>query len=95
MTYVKLEPGWLAKQLERTRMRTNTSNVEDELFEIDLFYHFETQEAIKVSEFGVEENAFWLPFSQIQIDEKKRSKSGDMIYHVSMPEWLAQKKDLI
>jgi hypothetical protein len=48
--------------------------------------------AILVSDDGDEDNAVWLPRSQIEYDEKARK--GDVIT-VTLHEWLAKDKGLI
>ena len=62
----------------------------DQLIEIEMQMHSHTQKAILVSDDGNDDNAVWLPVSQIQT----RSKGGARMI-VTMPEWLAMKEGLI
>ena len=61
-----------------------------EFIEIEMQMHSFTQKAILVSDNGNEDNAVWLPVSQIQT----RDKGGARMI-VTMPEWLAMKEGLI
>ena len=59
-------------------------------YELDLFLHHETEKAIKVSDSGDEEDAVWLPRSQVQIMYQR-----DDLITVVMSEKLAQEKELV
>ena len=61
-----------------------------DLIEIEMQMHSHTQKAILVSDDGNDDNAVWLPVSQIQT----RDKGGARMI-VTMPEWLAMKEGLI
>jgi hypothetical protein len=55
--------------------------------------HHETAKAILVSETGDKDDAFWLPFSQIEIlgcDE-----NDETVVILDVPRWLAEKNNLI
>ena len=73
---------------ERTKENEEMSN--SELIEIEMQMHSSTQKAILVSDDGNDDNAVWLPLSQIQT----RQKGGARMI-VTMPEWLATKEGLI
>lgn len=58
--------------------------------ELELYLHSETERAVLVSEDGDAGNSVWLPKSQIEVDHDE-----DGFVLVTIPEWLARKKDLI
>lgn len=62
-----------------------------DLIDVTVSLHHQTEKAILVSDDGDEKKAVWLPLSQIEVTETK--KSG--IVEVALPEWLAEKKGLI
>lgn len=59
------------------------------LHDFTLYVHHETPAALRVSETGEDRDAFWLPKSQIEYEEK-----GASYVLVTMPEWLAREKEL-
>lgn len=61
-----------------------------DLVDLTLQLHHETDKAILVSDDGEQDNAVWVPKSQVEIERKK----GGLV-EVTMPEWLAQEKELI
>jgi hypothetical protein len=65
------------------------SLVNQKIIDISLHYHGESEKAIKVSENGDVEKAFWLPKSQIEYEEKNGTAE------VTLPVWLAKEKGII
>lgn len=63
------------------------------LVEMTLWLHTETDMAWGVSVDGDEEQMVWIPKSQGFQNEKKSKK--DPIYEFAIPEWLAEKEDLL
>ena len=61
-----------------------------EMIEIELHIHHETELAVLVSPDGFEDDAVWLPFSQIMVDHHNPEYGTFQI-----PEWLAEEKGLI
>ena len=63
-----------------------------------LHLHHETSSAWKVSESGDEDDAFWLPKSQVTTDERNhlRNRSGlsERAYEFEIPDWLATERGL-
>ena len=59
--------------------------------DIEVTLHAETALAILVSDDGDEDNAVWLPKSQIEYSPRIQ---GDII-NLTIPEWLATDKGLI
>ena len=62
-----------------------------ELVDLDLIMRHETPDAIQVSLDG-DPPYVWLPKSQIEYDKKENTRRT---YQVTLPEWLAQDKELI
>jgi len=60
------------------------------LTDLTLHKHRSTEKAILVSDDGNEENAVWLPRSQIEVEVKQGN-----IVEVTLPEWLAKEKELV
>lgn len=56
-----------------------------------LHEHYRTTKAILVSHDNEEDNAVWLPFSQIDVEEEL----AESIIVIRMPEWLVRDKGLI
>ena len=54
--------------------------------------HHETDKAILVSETGDKDDAFWLPWSQVEI--MGGDPNDDTIVILDVPRWLAEKHDL-
>jgi hypothetical protein len=65
-----------------------------DLTDLLLFEHHRTAAAILVSDTGEEKKAVWLPLSQVEI-EPKPGKPGGREVIVTLPQWLAQQKELI
>ena len=61
-----------------------------DLLDMTLHLHFKTDKSIKVSDDGDEDNAVWLPLSQIELEPK-----GGALVEVTLPEWLAIEKGLV
>lgn len=61
-----------------------------DLTDLTLQLHVETAKAILVSDDGDPDNAVWLPKSQIEFEKKK----GNLV-EVTMPQWLAEEKELV
>lgn len=61
---------------------------------VDVFMkiHVETPTAVLVSECGDKSKAVWLPKSQVTIS---RSKDKDDEGTITIPEWLAEEKEII
>lgn len=68
---------------------------DNDLIVLELFLHHETPKAMLVSEFGVKEQAVWLPLSQIGVEFQDRQIDELEIIKVTIPEWLAREKGLI
>jgi len=66
----------------------------DELHEVELFFHRETDSAVLVSEFGVRESAVWFPKSQMHRASRYKL-SDETIVKFSAPAWLLQKHAFI
>lgn len=62
--------------------------------EAELHHHFvsDTRDAYRVSTDGDEDSAFWLPKSQAH--RGRRTGRADPVYIFTMPQWLADDKDL-
>ena len=65
-----------------------------DLVDLLLFEHHRTDGAVLVSDTGLEKDAKWLPLSQIEI-EPAPSHSGGREVIVTMPQWLAEQKELV
>jgi hypothetical protein len=63
----------------------------NELTDIMVQLHHETDRAILVSDAGDSEKAVWLPLSQIEFE--KTGKPGIVL--VTLPTWLAKERGLI
>lgn len=61
-----------------------------ETVELTMTIHRTTLRAVLVSDDGEEENAVWLPLSQISIREL-----GGCFSEVTLPGWLAEEKGLL
>jgi hypothetical protein len=61
------------------------------MVELEMQLHAETPQAILVSEDGDEDNAVWLPKSQIESEDNWIP--GEVVVF-SCPQWLAQKRGL-
>lgn len=63
-----------------------------------LYVHHETDSAWKVSECGDEDDAFWLPRSQVTTDEVNQLRNGrglsERAYNFEIPDWLATERGL-
>lgn len=57
------------------------------IIDLHVHIHHKTEKAVLVSDDGDEENAVWLPLSQVELEPRERT--------VTLPEWLAQDKGLI
>jgi hypothetical protein len=63
----------------------------NELTDIEVFVHHRTASAALVSDDGDDDNAVWLPLSQIELDpDVDRGKTT-----LTGPTWLLQSKELI
>jgi hypothetical protein len=60
--------------------------------EITLEIHHETERAYLVSETGNEDDAVWIPKSQIEISDPV--EVGEAV-EITMPEWLAKERGFI
>lgn len=58
--------------------------------ELTMTIHRATLRAVLASDNGEEENAVWLPLSQISIREL-----GGCFSEITLPEWLAEEKGLL
>lgn len=67
----------------------------NELVDLALYVHHETDAAYRVSDDGKDANAVWLPKSQIELVPDGQPKPGAYTAVVTMPVWLAQDKELI
>lgn len=65
-----------------------------DLVDLLLFEHHRTGAAVLVSDTGMEKDAIWLPLSQVEI-EATPSHSGGREVTVTMPQWLAEQKELV
>lgn len=63
----------------------------NDLVDVAMCRHIETDHAILASETGEKADAVWLPKSQIEIENDGHRN----FITVSMPEWLAKEKGLI
>ncbi len=72
--------------------------------DLTMALHYDTGQAVLVSETGEESKAVWLPHSQIEIARHARftkgtNKAGQTVslpvLTVTVPEWLAKKQGLI
>jgi hypothetical protein len=61
-----------------------------ELERYTLVKHRETEKAVLVSETGENDDAFWLPYSQIEIIDDE----DDNAVILDVPRWLAEKHNL-
>ena len=62
-----------------------------DLIDIEVYLHVETTKAVFVSDNGNEDEAVWLPKSQIEIEKKPKSRTAT----ITGPEWLMIDKGLI
>lgn len=62
-----------------------------DLIDLTLKLHHATERAVLVSESEDRDKAVWLPLSQIEVTETK--KSG--VVEVTLPEWLAKERGFI
>lgn len=71
-------------------------STEGSYYEGWVFFHHKTEKAIYISKDGKDENAFWLPLSQV-INEAIPVLNKDDILEIEIciPGWLAEKKELI
>lgn len=63
------------------------SNLED----IDVWVHVVTEKAVLVSDTGEEDDAIWLPKSQVQLEDEVVGAQT----RLTAPEWLLQDRGLI
>jgi hypothetical protein len=68
----------------------NGRDMKSDLVDIAGYKRAETGKAILFTDTGDEEDAVWLPKSQIEMDDNK-----DGTVTVTLPEWLAKDKGLI
>ncbi len=61
--------------------------------EVDVHIHHATEKAYLVSADGDEEEAVWIPMSQVDEISPEYRKPG--IYQIDIPQWLAEKEDLV
>lgn len=61
-----------------------------DLVDVLVTMHAETPKAVLVSDTGENDDAVWLPRSQIEIEPAKKG-----LFTVTMPEWLAKDKGLV
>ncbi len=68
----------------------------NDLHDIELYLHWERDLSLLVSDTGIEEQAVWLPTSQIEF-EKIGAAPGARLASVKVtaPEWLLLKKGLL
>ena len=66
-----------------------------DLIDLTLRIHHETEIAILASDDGKPAGAVWLPKSQIEIERFGPERPGAYEAIVTMPEWLAQKGNII
>lgn len=65
-----------------------------DLVDLLLFEHHRTVAAVLVSDTGLEKDAVWLPLSQVEIEPSPSHAQGREVT-VTLPQWLAQEKELI
>ncbi len=65
-----------------------------EILEFTLVYHRETEFALLVSE-TEDSIKIWLPKSQVQVENVETDRYGTCTLEIEIPEWLAEKKELI
>lgn len=63
----------------------------EELYQTELYMHHRTDRAALFSDDGKEDNAKWLPLSQLTMTPANSRRH----FIVTMPEWLAKKNDFI
>jgi len=63
----------------------------EELYQTELYLHHSTGKACLFSDDGEEDNAKWLPSSQLTMTPAKSPRH----FIVTMPEWLAKKSKFI
>jgi hypothetical protein len=68
---------------------------ESDLVDLTMVLHAWTQRAIRVSDTGENEDAKWLPLSQIEVAEAQDTWRRGTKIIVTLPEWLAKKEGLI
>ena len=66
----------------------------DEMVELALTLHGQTDKAYLVSDDGKRENAKWVPRSQVALNTRRLSGMVEII-EAEMPEWLAADKRFI
>lgn len=66
-----------------------------ELYDVQLVVHRETEKAVLVSEAGDPDDAVWLPKSQVEMYEEVGRHKFWPIHQFSMPQWLAEEKELV
>jgi hypothetical protein len=78
--------------------------VQHDKIELEMVLHYDTGNAVQVSDTGEEARAVWLPKSQIQLNPSGKKvpsvkKDGQReilpVVSVNIPEWLAKNKGLI
>ena len=62
------------------------------VIDVQVMLHHRTDKAALVSDDGDRDNAVWLPFSQIELDDD--AMPGQTV-EIVVPEWLAADKGLI
>jgi hypothetical protein len=71
----------------------------NDLHDIELYLHWETDAALLVSDTGIEEQAVWMPKSKIEFEKIGASAAGPnrslASVKVTAPEWLLVKKGLL
>jgi len=66
------------------------------IIEISVEVHWRTEAAIRVSDDGNEDNAQWVPISQIENwDEFSENLKKGNVITIEIPEWLAHEKEFI
>lgn len=66
----------------------------NELVDLMLFIHVETDLAYRVSDTGEDKDGVWVPKSQVEIEETPSDRTGRTAIF-TMPEWLAIDKKLV
>ncbi len=64
--------------------------MKSDLTDILMKVHHRTDMGILASTDGDQRNAVWLPLSKIELEEK-----GKGIVNVTLPQWLAEQKELV
>lgn len=62
----------------------------EEILDLDMHMHHMTDRAVRVSSTGKDEDAVWLPLSQVEV----LTQPGSRVVTVTIPTWLVDKHGL-